>query len=205
MTLSNRILAISQRVEIVEAYDERRDALDQRWHEFLGSCGFAAIPIPNCPAIIPNFLNAIQPAGIILSGGNDLAAVGGNAPERDGAETLMTSWGAVHDRPILGVCRGLQLIVQTHGGSLKKVGDHANVRHRVSWQGRDIEVNSFHTWGIEQAPDNFEVLARGQDGNIEAVRHLSRPLTGIMWHPERERRFADHDIELFRSVFGERP
>jgi putative glutamine amidotransferase len=39
------------------------------------------------------------------------------------------------------------------------------------------------------------------DGVVKAVRHVSKPITGIMWHPERTVPFSPKDIALFRAIF----
>lgn len=45
-----KIVLVSQRVDVVASYGERRDALDQRWAEFLAGLGYLAVPVPNHPA-----------------------------------------------------------------------------------------------------------------------------------------------------------
>jgi gamma-glutamyl-gamma-aminobutyrate hydrolase PuuD len=197
-----RVIAVSQRVDTVPGRSERRDALDQRWHEFFGGCGFLGVPIPNSSDAVSDILTEINPIGVLLTGGNDIAAYGGDAPERDETEHAMLSWAIDRNRPAVGVCRGLQMIAHINGAVLKPISGHVGVRHRLQWEGRDIEVNSFHNWGFDVAPSGFDVTARSDDGFIEAVRHHSKPIVGIMWHPEREPVFAVHDTALFRDMFG---
>jgi putative glutamine amidotransferase len=47
------------------------------------------------------------------------------------------------------------------------------------------------------------VIARSEDGSIEAIRHTSLLWEGWMWHPEREETFASHDIRRLKMLFGE--
>ena len=78
-----KTVIFTQRVEIIESYNERRDCADQRIAEFIKECGFLPIPIPNNPDILNDAISQIEPCGIILTGGNSLVKYGGNAPERD--------------------------------------------------------------------------------------------------------------------------
>ena len=64
-------IAISQRVDILKDRNERRDALDQRWHDFLGACGFRALPLPNTAEAAMDLLDRMSPVGVLLPGGND--------------------------------------------------------------------------------------------------------------------------------------
>ncbi len=70
-----------------------------------------------------------------------------------------------------------------------------------NWTG--FEVNSYHRWGARETCDALEVWARAEDGVIEAVRHNTRPMLGVMWHPERRTPYADSDISMFSRFFGE--
>lgn len=200
-----KVIALSQRVDILPSRNERCDSLDQRWHKFLDRCGFIAVPIPNYAARVSDLLSALRPVGIILTGGNDLVDLGGDAPERDVAEHAMLDWASKCDVPTMGVCRGMQMILHTHGAPLKPATGHAGVRHQIDWEGHSISVNSYHNWGLDTVPAEFEATAHSDDGSIEATRHRSKPLSGIMWHPEREDSIAEHDLVLFRTTFGKAP
>ena len=48
----------------------------------------------------------------------------------------------------------------------------------------------------------LEILAKAEDGVIEAVRHKQKPVLGIMWHPEREELFSSDDIKCVQKLFG---
>ncbi|MBA4741019.1 MAG: gamma-glutamyl-gamma-aminobutyrate hydrolase family protein, partial [Burkholderiales bacterium] len=77
------------------------------------------------------------------------------------------------------------------------------VRTRHQLQGQiSAEVNSYHDYSLAACPKSFEVLARSQDGEIEAIRHLSLPWEGWMWHPEREVTFASRDIDRFKGLLA---
>ena len=73
MNSDTRFIAISQRVVELSDRGETRDCLDQAWSAWVQSLGFLPLPVPNKIASVREFLNSIPLAGIILSGGNNLA------------------------------------------------------------------------------------------------------------------------------------
>ena len=193
-----RLVAITQRVVVDPRTGERRDALDQRWTPFLAACNLVGIPIPNNAAAARVLLATLPVTGLILTGGNDLAAYGGDAPERDEAEAAMVSQASAEGWPVVGVCRGAQHLAHLGGGKLARVADHAGVRHSVAPFGR--EVNSYHDWAITQAPRNAEITATAPDGTIEGF--CLGNWVGLMWHPEREAIIHRDDLALMQSLFG---
>lgn len=205
---------ISQRVEVFADRDERRDALDQRWALLLESLGMIALPMPNALADPAAWLAAADPSLIILTGGNDLAhLVDGPdaAPERDRTEALLLQHASEQEIPLLAICRGLQMIVDSGGGALVPVEGHVAQDHAItahpaaaSWPIRDgRSVNSFHNWGAEQSavPAGWELAATAADGTVEAMIHSTLPQVALMWHPERGETDRD-DIELISKLTG---
>ena len=193
---------VTQRVDIYPDRNERRDALDQRFAEFLLACGFLPIPVPNNCELAPPLFAAARPVGVVLSGGNDLAVLGGNAPERDATEAALVELAGAQRVPVIGVCRGMQFLVQRAGGQLARVENHVAQRHAVSGA-VNRTVNSFHSWGVRDCGANWESLATADDGSIEFARCAARRQWGLMWHPEREREFCAADVELFREMLRE--
>ncbi len=208
-------IGITQRVEVVAAYGERRDCLDQQWQVLFEQLGYQLVPAPNRLRNPAEWAVSQALEGLVLTGGNDLAdlpGAGNPAPERDRTEAGLLAWARDKACPVLGVCRGLQLINVWQGGALIRVDGHVASRHALAVSvdtvpGLDdgMEVNSFHGWGVPEdgLGEALEVLARAPDGSIEALRHETLPWLGIMWHPEREHPFIDNDLRLIRTVFGE--
>jgi putative glutamine amidotransferase len=197
------VVAVSQRVTVVPDYGERRDCLDQRWSDFLPACGLLPLPVPNQPAAALALVAAARPAGLLLSGGNDLAELGGDAPERDATERALLIWAAEQAVPVMGVCRGFQMLAWCGGGTLAEVAGHVARRHAVTLaDGGGRTVNSYHRWGVATLPPGWSATARAADGSIEAARDAAGRLQGVMWHPEREAAFDAADIDLFRNHFG---
>lgn len=196
-------LLVTQRVDEVSHYEERRDGLDQNWHEFLNAAGFFGYPVPNSIDTAKDMIACGNYDGFLLTGGNDLVICGGNAPERDLVEDAILRHAIDHRVPLLGVCRGLQVIQNTFGVPLEKVSGHIAVDHSIEMNGATETVNSYHTFGAFQSVPELDVLATAEDGVIEAVRHTQLPILGIMWHPERCSPFSPRDIESFRTHFME--
>lgn len=192
------LVGITQRVVEHDGYKERRDALAQDWAPFLEQADIAYIPLPNAVEASQRLLDILPLTGIILSGGNGI----GDAPERDALEAALLGYSIKRNLPVLGVCRGMQVMHHFAGGTLEEVSGHVKTRHRLNFKGRDIEVNSFHDQGFLETTEHFEVMARAEDGVVEAMRHKQHDWYGVMWHPEREAEADPHDLALFREIFG---
>lgn len=204
-------LGITQRVMPFPDYNERRDCLDQRWLSLAYELGFIPIPLPNItPTAAPELLDALQLDAVILSGGNSIAsldpAAPDAAPERDAFEATLIDEMLQRSIPVLGVCRGMQMINVHLGGQLSPVAGHAGSTHRLLIEPEYANlipdsVNSFHDWtiGPGQHSPLFTPIARDHAGNIEGFEHKTKSIAGIMWHPERESPFKQQDIHLLKK------
>ena len=196
-----KTVAITQRVTVVPEYGERRDCLDQAWPRFIAACGLLPLPLPNVIEVALAMCVGSDVAGLVLTGGNDLAALGGDAPERDATENALLDAAESRGLPVLGVCRGMQLIQQRCAVPLQRVAGHVTRRQIIRIDGEPMEVNSYHRFAARESRPPLDVWAVAADGVVKAIRHTERPTTGIMWHPERNTPFAASDVALFRRVF----
>jgi N5-(cytidine 5'-diphosphoramidyl)-L-glutamine hydrolase len=196
-----KMVAITQRVAVVPEHGERRDCLDQAWPRFMAACGLLPVAVPNVIDVALAILSDPRIGGLVLTGGNDLASVGGNAPERDATENALLDAAESRGLPVLGVCRGMQLIQHRCGVALSRVAGHVTPRQTIRIEGEAAEVNSYHRFAARESHPPLEVWAIAPDGVVKAVRHAAQPVTGIMWHPERNSPFAAADISLFRRIF----
>lgn len=213
-------LGLTQRVDVVESYGERRDCLDQAWTTLLEEWGYQPVPLPNTVDNPDAYLEAMSLDGLILTSGNDLANLEDPdqpAPERDRFERAALDWASEHTIPVLGVCRGLELINDYFGGTLSTVEEHVAIDHPVTFNTDTLELtqntdltlpeeitaNSYHDYGLNPADvaDELIPLATAPDGTIEALAHPDYPLVGIMWHPERETNSTEFDRKLFEAMF----
>lgn len=203
-----KLIGLTQRVDMVQAYAERRDALDQNWSRLLERAGFLPVPLSNAVGErrARGYLEALPLSGVILTGGNDLSQLGdarNPAPERDRFEWALLSVCLEREIPVVGICRGMQVINVFMGGALVPVEAHAGTRHAVDWEGKSMDVGSYHDYAIraEGMGAELEVTARCEDGTIEGFRHKSKALVGLMWHPEREDPFREEDLQFLKAVF----
>jgi N5-(cytidine 5'-diphosphoramidyl)-L-glutamine hydrolase len=198
------IIGITQRVDYVSGRDELRDALDQRLVDWVRQAGLIPVAVPNtllgddCSSgvVLEDWLRAVKPNALFLSGGNDI----GDFPSRDATESCLLSWAETNRVPVLGICRGMQMMAVWAGDCLKVVEGHVCTRHVIQG-GVTGEVNSYHNFSLARCPKGFEILARSDDGEIEAIRHTILPWEGWMWHPEREANFSSHDTDRLKELF----
>ena len=204
----NRI-GITQRVENIQSYSERRDCLDQRWSSFAFELGYLPVPLPNITADkVTRLLDALSLDAILLSGGNSITSLDPSAsdiaPERDAFELALLSEALARNIPLIGICRGMQVINTNLGGKLTPVNGHVAAHHSITLLNKSYQlpelVNSYHNWGIraDNLAEELDIIAADSDGNIEAFEHKKKKLLGIMWHPEREKPFNRLDIQLIQ-------
>jgi putative glutamine amidotransferase len=163
--------------------------------------------------------------GLVLAGGADpgpelYGATPGplteTRPMRDAAEMVLTRAALDADLPVLGVCRGMQLLVVAVGGRLHQhlpdvlghekhrpaPGVYGYLRARLAegsriaaLLGEDVEINCYHHQGVAHA-GTLTVTGRTDDGLPEAVEDPARRFVlGVQWHPEISR-----DIRLFGAL-----
>ena len=172
--------------------------------------------------------------GLILAGGADIdpAAYGdaphaetvGTVPERDRAEIALARRAMERDIPLLGICRGMQLMNVARGGTLmqhlpERYGHHEHRRVPGSFDGADHDVNlaegslaaraagevvhstkSHHHQGVDRVGEGLEVTGWSTlDDLAEAIEVPgSRFALGVQWHPE-----ADETSPLVAALVAE--
>lgn len=193
-----RTIAVSQRIDDHPERDERRDALDQRLAQWLIAAGRLPVPVPNglgAQAVVIRWLEALGVGGIVLSGGGEI----GQAPERDATERALLAYARDRGLPVLGICRGMQMMAVEAGASLKPVSGHVRTRHALRGAIRET-VNSYHGNALAMCPSGYEVLAVSEDGEIEAIGNPTTGWEGWMWHPERDVPFAPWSLSRAGAV-----
>ncbi len=183
-------------------------ARDQRanYCQALEACG--AVPVPSL-----DIEDAHGCGGLLLAGGGDIlpGRYGqGNQgsknfePERDEAEFRLVERFLAAGKPILGICRGLQVLNVALGGGLVQdlptAGAHAweestgDKRHLVrahpggflyALYGEEFPVNSAHHQGAGPIAPGLSVCAQAEDGVCEALSCPGKGLYAVQWHPER--------------------
>ena len=149
---------------------------------------------------------------LILSGGADVdpffygqenTACFGIDKARDEAEFKLIEAFRKAGKPILGICRGPQVLNVYFGGTLTqhlptaerhqwtKTGDNVHETDAepgsflASLYGTHFAVNSAHHQGVDRIAEDLRAVQTAPDGTIEACVHKDEPIWSVQWHPER--------------------
>lgn len=172
--------------------------------------------------------------GLLLSGGGDVdPRLYGEEPlpecqppevERDEMELFFARWALERRKPVLGICRGIQLLAIARGGSLYQdipsqydkplrhncAGEARNyVAHEVQIDpgsqfaaivGKATDgVNSFHHQAVKAPGEGVRVVASAEDGIVEAAEMPDYPFViAVQWHPEA----MDDDHRTSQRLFA---
>lgn len=111
----------------------------------------------------------------------------------------------LNNKPILGICAGIQELNVIFGGTLNQMIPNHQLRkeqemHKIKIEKNSflfnvynkeyIEVNSYHSQSINKLAPNFTITAKSEDGTIEAIENGN--IIGVQWHPE-----ALYDVQFF--------
>lgn len=212
MNISKLKIGISSRIVYAENYDEKRDAISHDWPQLLQKIKSNIVVIPNTLENVEEFLNDIGVDGLILSGGDNI----GDDIERDETENKILNFAMKNKIPLLGVCRGMQVINKFFKGSIEKNNNSFHIKncHEISLVNKNIistlktnslKVNSFHNNIIKNSNlgNGIESFAKvDHDDTIEGFFHLNFPIIGVMWHPERD--FNYENKLLIKNFFNKK-
>lgn len=126
---------------------------------------------------------------------------GDSVPLRDAFEIALLDAAVSADLPVLGICRGPQLINIAAGGTLHQhLPEHAATDgppdatpHTVittegsqlrQMYGPEVAVNSLHHQAVDELGDGYVATAHSPDGIIEGIEHTELPILAVQWHPE---------------------
>jgi putative glutamine amidotransferase len=186
------------------------------------------------PAVVRGMLDGLQ--GVLLTGGVDVdpgeygetphPKLGQVQRERDLSELPLARWAVAEGKPVLGICRGHQVLNVALGGSLYQdipaqidgsLDHEASIRHEC-WNNLDhgltldpdsllaellgasyVEVNSLHHQGIKDLAPGLRIVGRAPDGVVEAVEGTGEGFVlGVQCHPEEL--WQEVDVR-WRNVF----
>lgn len=228
--MSKKIIAISGGISRENGV--KRANISQNYIDAVVASGHSPLILP-----IMQDEDAIEVAlrvcdGLIMTGGVDINPLYYNQPvhrlcgelddERDTYEKKVMDKATMLDMPILGICRGNQMINVYFGGTLyqdvtlkdQNVIQHTQMGSRgkgcqfidieegsllYSVLGKRAYVNSYHHQAVDQIAPQFKVTATAVDGIIEGIEHVSKKIYGVQFHPE----VTHYEDELMLGIFKE--
>ena len=201
-----KLIAISQGIEYLRHRKEYRNYIDQNIINFVESCNFKTILINNFlnkvnfsyqKKKLDIFLNNFKLHGIILSGGNNI----GDFDQRDITEKYLISYAIKKSIPLLGICRGMQLINIFFGGSLKRIDNHVKKFNKIKYNNSKKIIKCFHNFGILSLGKKIKATGESEDNQIESLKHQKYEVYGWMWHPERNRKYFNYFKSEIKKIF----
>lgn len=206
-------------------WDRRVTLLPQHYVDAVHAAGGRALVIPPWPEGVSEIVTALD--GLVFAGGVDIdPSLYGQErdphteeprPDRDAGEMALLQAAFDADLPVLGICRGMELMCVSAGGSLiqhlpdaiggserHRAGSGIYAEHQVETApdsalarvlGPTATVSSYHHQGVAD-PGKLTVTAHADEGTIEGVeRPENRFAIGVLWHPE-----VTDDRRLFAAL-----
>ncbi len=193
-------IAITQRIYKFQDYSEERECLDINWIRLFKELNFIPV-ILSCEI---NFKN-LNFSGVVLSGGNTLNSIKKcpYAEKRDFFEKKLIEYCITNSIPVFGVCRGMQILAEYFGSDFKEVKNHTAQYHPIIGNFKSLKrVNSYHDYSINNLSGEFDIVAKSEDGNIEAIKHKKYKIFAQMWHPERETPFIKEELNVIEGFLN---
>lgn len=203
-------------IGITANYSDIDATLRDRYYKQIIAAGGVPMIIPPVAdvKVITDTLEHVD--AILLTGGGDYNPLWcGEEPvpglhninaERDAAELMLTRLAYNRQKPMLGICRGIQTLAMALGGHVcqdikqqikhSQDADRSEPTHSVSVekgsileaiysQASTLFVNSFHHQAVDNPGDKFKTTATSPDGIIEAIESTEyKSILGVQWHPE---------------------
>ncbi len=210
-------------IGVIPLYDEKRESLWMLPGYLDGLAEAGAIPVilPLHASVEELHQTDAMLDGYLFTGGQDVnpalygekprSCCGAPCEERDLLEQRIYEIACGQDKPILGICRGIQLLNVLHGGSLyqdlaQEFPEKSGVEHHMTAPydrtvhgveirrdsplyrtlGKEsLRVNSYHHQGVKRVGEGLQIMAVAEDGLVEALcRKDKRFVWALQWHPE---------------------
>lgn len=195
-----------------DVWEDEVVLVESAYVRHLGEAGARTVVLPP-GAVDDSVVDVLD--GLVVAGGRDIAPVrysatpspwtSGVDEEQDAAEVALMRGALRRGLPVLGICRGMQLLAVAHGGALHQhLPDVPQHRDHGGWNGTwtnhrvdlvpgsriaealtsPVIVNSGHHQGVAD-PGSLTVTGWSPDGLAEAVEQPDHPfVVGVQWHPE---------------------
>lgn len=229
-------------IGITSTFNNAQSQLNQVYYTSIVRAGGVPYIIPpfditNAEGWADDILGQLD--GIVFSGGGDVNPLYFDeqpirdlhevAAERDEMELLLARRAAHLQLPILGICRGIQVMNVAYGGTVLQdiyaQGDNVWVKHSQSaprfasshtveleagsliakiYGKKELAVNSFHHQAVGKVAPGFRITGWSADGVIEAMESTEhKPILGVQWHPECLGNTWDTDGNVFTWIVDE--
>lgn len=202
LEMNNRLIGIIARFNIID--EKLQYGIYARYFQYVAH--EELIPILLTPENVEFCLPLC--GSILLPGGNDInpkhyhePCLNSNFDDTiDSFEFYIIDKALKYNIPILGICRGLQVLNVYFKGSLfQDVSNHMKTSHFVSnddltiYRQTHFMVNSYHHQAIKSLAPNFNAFLISFDGGIEGIVDKKKMILAVQYHPE-----MDDDYELLR-------
>lgn len=220
-------------------YEKKCLKLNSEYLEAIQDAGGIPVIFPICPdEDILYYINKVD--GVLLTGGDDIDGryfgeptyryAGKIIPERDKLEISIAKKCHEKNIPVLGICRGMQVMSIAMGGSIyqdieRQYDKRPFIKHKQEaprcYGSHKVEiipssklssiikndllyVNSFHHQGVRSVGDGIIVSARSEDELIEGIESQNHPYyIGVQWHPEHMYKKNVEEKRLFQNLIIE--
>ncbi len=222
-------------IGLMPLWDEKKDSVWMLpgYMEGISRAGGipVVLPLSDDEEVLEQVVNMCD--GFLFTGGHDVSpCIYGEDPlscvesckERDDMEMIVLSKAIEYDKPVLGICRGIQFINAALGGTLYQdlpAQRSSSVEHHQSppydipvhdvllekdtplyrcLGTEKLSVNSYHHQAVKDLAKDLSVMALSEDGLVEALyRKESRFLWAVQWHPEFSYKTDKNSIKIFKA------
>jgi gamma-glutamyl-gamma-aminobutyrate hydrolase PuuD len=208
--------------------DSSKVMVSANYADAVSRCGHIPVVIPRFGTDAQFDVLVAKLDVLIMTGGEDIAPerykmkrspkLGKvNAP-RDAFDYRLLAAARRRNLPVVGICRGCQLLNVAFGGTLwqdlpseftVKDVQHRNMFHRISMDPqsrlakvigkKDVLVNSYHHQAVRKLAPGFRIVAKSPDGVVEAIECDTYPAIGLQFHPEKM--LCDEKNDAFAPFF----
>ena len=205
------------------AWDRLADLQSTLYTDAIAASGGAVLLVPPAASGVVDVLRALD--ALVVSGGADVDPATYDAPaheaaDRDDAEMALVNAAVENGIPVLGICRGMQVLNVALGGDLLQhlpeiegvlphqeapgvFSTRAVTFDPDSWIGRtlgdSVPTACHHHQAVGRVASGLRIVGRADDGTPEAIEAVDgRPVFGVQWHPEQldDRRIFEAFVSL---------
>lgn len=215
----------------ITAFDDKFHSQRVTYTEAVRMAGGDAILLPsnldksNCAQIVSMLDGLIAPGGPDvdpdLYGEQVLPECGSFCRYEDEYDMELVKEAVKQGKPVLAICRGMQVINVLYGGTLyqdlasqygteiqhprmvkdveiyhKAIVEENSFLSRMMGVSGEVAVNSSHHQAVKDLASGFKIVAKAPDGTVEAIENEDGSIVCVQWHPERMQ-----DMEMYRKLF----